>query len=69
MISPMAIGILVVPTDILLMDVEKLGNAYPRAIPKPIAVKIHRVKLRSRKLSFFMGAIFANILRIWFCDI
>jgi hypothetical protein len=57
----MAIGILVVPTDMFEITSETPGNTYPMAMPIPMAMKIHRVKFRSKKLSFFIGAIFADI--------
>jgi hypothetical protein len=43
------------------MPSETPGNTYPMAMPIPMAMKIHRVRFRSKKLSFFIGAIFTDI--------
>ena len=48
----MAMGMLVVPTDTLLMASLMLGTHRPKASPAAIAKKIHSVRKRSRNDSF-----------------
>jgi hypothetical protein len=50
----MAKGMLVVPLENELMNVDEEGNKYPMAIPIAMAIKIQSVKKRLRKLSFFL---------------
>lgn len=52
MIRPMARGIFVVPDENELRKLLDEGIKYPISTPIPIAKKIHRVKNRSRNLSF-----------------
>jgi hypothetical protein len=55
-IKPIARGMLVVPAENELMKADEEGIKYPMATPMIIARKIHQVKLRSRKPSFFLSA-------------
>jgi hypothetical protein len=50
----MAKGTFVVPLESELITCEESGKKYPIPTPTNIAIKIHTVKKRSRKLSFFL---------------
>ena len=50
-ISPMAMGMLVDPTDRLSSHAGRPGTTVPRSTPSAMATKIHRVSHRSRKES------------------
>ena len=52
-IRPIANGIFVVPLENELINPDEDGIKTPVATPIAIARKIHRVRYRSRKLSFF----------------
>jgi hypothetical protein len=52
-IKPTAKGMLVVPDENELMNVEDEGKKYPNATPIPIEKNIHKVKYRSKKVSRF----------------
>ena len=56
-ISPMAIGIDVVPTERLVISAGTAGEKYPMAIPAAMARKIQSVRYRSRNESFFVTVI------------
>jgi hypothetical protein len=59
--SPIAIGILVVPIERLSQKVATPGMIAPKATPSPIAKKIHSVSQRSKKESFFVPGAFIKI--------
>jgi hypothetical protein len=61
-IKPMASGILVVPLEKEFMNVEEEGIKYPIATPIRIARNIHKVRLRSRKPSFFLSTAGAQLV-------
>jgi hypothetical protein len=67
-ISPTAKGMLVVPDEKELMNVEEEGKKYPMATPIPIAKNIHKVKYLSKKLnrfrSFAGAQSFADIILV-----
>jgi hypothetical protein len=50
-ISPIAIGMLVVPEDMLFQNPATEGEAHPANTPIIIARKIQRVRYRSENLS------------------
>jgi hypothetical protein len=50
----MASGMLVVPEEKELINLLLDGMKYPIPTPTAIAANIHKVKNRSRKLSFFL---------------
>jgi hypothetical protein len=52
-ISPTAIGIEVVPTEYDESDFARLGKRCPENTPIAIAIKIQRVRKRSRKDNLF----------------
>ena len=52
-IRPMAMGMFVVPLDILSMLPEIDGNKYPEATPMAMAKNIQRVKYLSKNLRRF----------------
>ena len=54
-ISPIAMGILVVPDEKELMKPDEVGIKYPIATPIAIATNIQKVKYLSRKLNFFLS--------------
>jgi hypothetical protein len=49
-INPIAIGILVVPDDILLQNPANEGNNHPEITPINIARNIHKVRYLSKNL-------------------
>jgi hypothetical protein len=53
----MAMGIFVVPLLNEFIRVGTVGIKYPMPTPTSIAIKIHRVRFLSRKLSFLVDAI------------
>src|SRR5665647_207501 len=53
MINPMAIGILVVPDDMLFQKFATDGFSQPESTPINMARKIHSVRFRSRKFNRF----------------
>src|SRR5664280_2919279 len=53
--SPAAIGILVVPLLNLFQKSAIPGKSHPEKTPRNMAVKIQRVRKRSRKESFFLS--------------
>jgi hypothetical protein len=55
MMSPMAMGMLVVPDWKLLTNVAEPGTKCPIPTPAAIARKIQSVRKRSRKESFLRG--------------
>jgi hypothetical protein len=54
--SPMAMGILVVPTLNLFIKRGKYGKIYPIPTPKSMAKKIQRVRYWSKKDNCFFMA-------------
>ena len=64
MIRPRASGIFVVPVEKELMKAEDDGMKYPMDTPIAIATNIHKVKYRSRKLSFFLSCAGAQLVAV-----
>ena len=62
--SPMANGMLVVSEPIEDKLSGTPGNKYPMRTPKPIATKIHKVRYRSIKPSFFIIAVLSVVTSI-----
>ena len=63
MISPIAIGILVLPDDMEFQKLAMFGKRNPDPTPAAMATNIQRVKYRSRKDNFLVKL---PILFLWF---
>ena len=63
-IKPIANGIFVVPEENELMNVDEVGKRYPIATPMTMAKIIQSVKYLSKKLSFFLSMVGAQLFTV-----